>query len=873
MPLVPGTRFDTYEVVDALGSGGMGEVYRARDTRLNRYVAVKVLLSSAVNDAATLARFEREAETLAALNHPGIAQIYGTAETDAGLALLIELVEGPTLADIVKAGPLPVAQVIDIAGQLTIALSYAHHAGVIHRDLKPANIKLRPDGVTKILDFGLAKKIVGTHPSATTVQVPPTFNGIAGTPGYMAPELLRGGNADARSDVFALGVVLFELLSGRNPFQRPSVFETAQAILDPGDPPWPPRLAAECPGWLCEIVAKAMAKDNTARYWTVDEMRHDVTTASSPASLSSITRPSFSAGGPAGRHFRAWVAAAIAVAAIVAAAVTWRYVSDTPLTQASKELVDTQVTFVGNVRSIALSPDGRTAAYAAGADGRVMVMDVTGGQALEVWRGTLVVDIQWMRDGSSMAISGLQDDSLGVWIVPRLGGRARRLPVRGAYLAFSPDGQSIATAMRNSQGFRISPLSTGETRTIKMDGFQWLLGIDWGPTSDRLVVLTQAEDGSRTISTIGHDGSNQRRLYTAKNLASVRWSPLESAIYAIRPRNELADIIRIDDVDSPPEPTTLLRGLPWDGSDPYRETSSLSTNGRQLLVIRSHTFSNLWRLSSDGSPPVQITRGTSRHGRPRVSPDGRWIATALGSTLRSAIVKLTIDGGDPIPLTSPESSASSPVWSPDGSQIAYVSIRADKPSVWVVAADGSTASEVANSTVEPEGSALEWLQDGRLLWMSPGGTNFAIRDLGRGTEDSLFPRVPDAPNGWIMDLRASPAGDLFAFWWNTPTDSIADGLAVTEWPSRRTRTLDNGDYYPAGWSRDGRFLFAYEFLGRSIMRVTIPGGEKKNVGQFPTGAIDGCDITPDRSVICTVRETQSDAWMVENLDRPVTVSH
>ena len=426
MALAPGTRIGTYEIVAALGAGGMGEVYRARDVRLNREVAIKMLLSGVAADPEYLARFEREARTLAALNHQNIAQIYGVEEASGGLALIMELVDGPTLADALARGPMPYEHVMYIALQLSAALEYAHDAGVIHRDLKPANIKLRPDFTVKVLDFGLAKKISGQHSDEETAKFATSLTlagTVFGTPGYMAPELLRGGFADVRSDIFAFGVVLFELLTGRNPFQRPSIFEIAEAILNPTPPTWPtgPLLI---PDSLRYVVSRAMAKDVNDRYQTISEMRIDLSvclgesdlatqppTPSPPSgglpaiplsaklaarlqssSFATASAPSSALGqmpsssrsfeyhpvrkrGPASYAGTRWAPALLGALGMVVllglvGLGVWQYTRSTTPTLPPAEVKHTQVTFVGNVRGIALSPDGRTAAYATTGRGR-----------------------------------------------------------------------------------------------------------------------------------------------------------------------------------------------------------------------------------------------------------------------------------------------------------------------------------------------------------------------------------------------------------------------------------------------------------------------------------------------------------------------
>ena len=239
MALTPGTRLGPYEIAAQIGVGGMGEVYKATDTNLKRAVAIKVLPASLAGDAERLARFQREAEVLASLNHPNIAAIYGLEKVDGTTALVMELVEGPTLADRIAQGALPVDEALPIAKQIVEALEAAHEQGIIHRDLKPANIKLRPDGVVKVLDFGLAKALEPTGAMSPGVSQLPTITSpamtqagmILGTAAYMSPEQARGKTADKRADIWAFGAVLFEMLTGRRAFEDEDVSMTLSKVL------------------------------------------------------------------------------------------------------------------------------------------------------------------------------------------------------------------------------------------------------------------------------------------------------------------------------------------------------------------------------------------------------------------------------------------------------------------------------------------------------------------------------------------------------------------------------------------------------------------------------------------------------------------
>lgn len=256
MVLSDGARFGPYEVISPLGAWGMGEVWRARDTKLGREVALKILPERLAGDPDRLARFRREARMLASLNHPHIGAIYGLEESNGLEVLVLELVEGPTLADLVARGPLPLDEALPIARQIADALEAAHEQGIIHRDLKPANVKLRPDGTVKILDFGLAKALEPTGSAGTDPATSPTLTAVGthmgvilGTAAYMAPEQARGRPVDKRADIWAFGVVLYEMLTGRRAFEDETVTDVLAGVFN----------------WFAELKARAGAIGTPAR--------------------------------------------------------------------------------------------------------------------------------------------------------------------------------------------------------------------------------------------------------------------------------------------------------------------------------------------------------------------------------------------------------------------------------------------------------------------------------------------------------------------------------------------------------------------------------------------------------------------------------
>ena len=381
MTLISGHRIGPYEVTGSIGAGGMGEVYRAHDTRLNRDVALKVLPEGVAGDPDRLARFRREAQVLASLNHQNIAAIHGLEEDprDRGssTALVLELVEGPTLADRIALGALPIDEALRIAAQVAHALEAAHERGVVHRDLKPANIKIRGDGTVKVLDFGLAKALEGDASSqpgsptlSPTLTSPAMMTGIGvilGTAAYMAPEQARGKAVDKRADIWAFGVVLFEMLAGRRLFPGSEVSDTLAFVLTK-EPDWA-ALPSSTPASLRRLLRRCLDKDRTRRLADIADAQFDIEDAlqdlSTGSSASLVAPPGRDE--PRWRRVVPWAVAGTALAALVATLVLWAPWRNTPSPAPVRVLAQlgTNAVLSAATPSLAMSPDGTTLAFVA----------------------------------------------------------------------------------------------------------------------------------------------------------------------------------------------------------------------------------------------------------------------------------------------------------------------------------------------------------------------------------------------------------------------------------------------------------------------------------------------------------------------------
>ena len=404
MALTPGARLGPYEVAAQIGVGGMGEVYQATDTNLKRQVAIKVLPEALAADPDRLARFQREAEVLAALNHPHIAHIHGLERSDGMTALVMELVEGPTLADRIANGAIPVDEALPIARQIAEALESAHEHGIIHRDLKPANIKLRPDGTVKVLDFGLAKALEPMPGMGTSVTASPTITSpaltqmgvILGTAAYMSPEQAKGRPADKRSDVWAFGCVLYEMLTGRRAFDAEDVSDTLAAVLR-AEPDWN-ALPASTPPAIHRLLRRSLAKDPKARIGDAAVLRMDIDEARDPQAIQSRLPASGSV----------WIAVGVAsfLAAVGIGAIAFFSLSAADPPERHVDIVTPEIRDTAASVSIALSSDGRYLAYVAEGDGRdrLWIRDLGTG-AVKAFENTARARFPfWAPDGRSLGL-------------------------------------------------------------------------------------------------------------------------------------------------------------------------------------------------------------------------------------------------------------------------------------------------------------------------------------------------------------------------------------------------------------------------------------------------------------------------------------
>jgi serine/threonine protein kinase len=712
----------------------MGEVYRARDTKLGRDVALKLLPPLFTADADRRARFEREARLLASLNHPHIGAIYGFEDAGNVPALVLELVEGHTLDDRVRRGPLPLAEALAVAQQIADALDAAHSAGIIHRDLKPSNIKITPDGVVKVLDFGLAKALAldGPHsdPSkSTTMTAGGTNVGvILGTAAYMSPEQARGQPVDKRTDIWAFACVLFEMLTGSSAFARETATDTIAAVLG-AEPEWK-SLPADTPGSIRRLLTRCLQKDARRRLHDIADARIEIEeTIATPAEPAPVPTP------------RRWSRLALSALSLGIATVLvflWAARDRFGRPPTGPSPPDTRVIRLtdipGLAESPAISPDGRSVAFtgAVGGKRQVFVQLIAGGAPLEITRDTVDHECpRWSPDSSSIlyfspAVSGTVQGS--IWEIPALGGVPRRVVNSVGCADISPTDGRLALFRLAKEGIQLVTAPPDGSRfdvVAEFASVTYYLYPRWSP--DGKWIAFQRGDSIRfDIFVVPTTGGKPQQLTRDNNMMSgFAWLPDSTGIVYSSGR----------DSTMPYLPTLGLWQVRLRDGRVRRVTSGetsymspdISKSGA-ILVSRMKMQTDIWKFPVDGPPTenvrrgIRVTRQTGQVLTPTASPDGKEVAFLSDSGGHANLWVLNTERGGLRQITherDPNMAVGVPVWSPNGHTIAFVSSRGNQGlafGVWLVDSDGSNLRNFVNPGLGPA-----WSPDGRWVYYATRG--------------------------------------------------------------------------------------------------------------------------------------------------------
>lgn len=902
MSLPVGSRLGGYEVLAAIGAGGMGEVYRARDTKLDRDVAIKVLPPHLAQDDAARARFEREAKAIAALSHQNILAVYEFG-CHLGIAFVVmELLEGETLRDRLNSegghagapAALPLRKVTQIGIEIAQGLAAAHEKQIVHRDLKPENIFLAADGRVKILDFGLAKAIDRDSATAadatnTATHLQQTNPGtVMGTVGYMSPEQVKGLTADHRADIFSLGCVLYEMASGRRAFARDTAAETMTAILR-DDPPNLVRESGAIPAAFEPIVRHCLEKRAEERFQSARDL------AFALQSLGSST----ASGGAAAiespkSERRRGRTKAVALMLVGAAAMflVGRYTTNRSTAATASDVTEFQQVsdFPGVETSPTLSPDGKTVVYASDATGdwQLYSLRVGGRSAVALTTESANITPAFSPDGERIAFRSDREGG-GIFLMTATGESVTRVSDEGYSPAWSPDGRELVVAPAgfasptdlggSAPGLLAIDVKSGQKRAVLKTGSA--LQPAWSPHGWRIAYFgLRTGTGQRDLWTVAADGSEaEAAIVDVTNDAALDWSPTWSPqgdyLYFSSNRGGTMNLWRvaIDERSGrpagEPEPVTTPSG--WSGS------LSFSRDGSHLAFASLEWRSTMFRQGFDAAretlvgPPIPMLKGSRPIRDHDVSPDGRWIAFNETGAREDLFVART-DGTDYRRLTDDAARDRGPAWSPDGTRILFYSDRGGTYDLWTIRPDGSRIEQVTSGS---NANFPTWSPDGaRIVYsgINAGGL-FVIDGASRSTKPTLKepPFAADAV-AWPFSWSRSGTRVLGPV---INTAGTIQALATYDLASKQYRRIPvtlNGQWVLPAWLSDGRRLLMRAADGISV--VDSQTGARKplvSVRGYLTGR--SLSVAHDNTWFSyTETGTEGDIWVAVFTDKKTPLS-
>ena len=861
MPILPGRRLGPYEILSAIGVGGMGEVYKARDTRLQRTVAIKILPHDKVADPERKRRFLQEARAASALNHPNIVTLYDIANDHGVDYLVMEFVSGKSLSNLITPRGLPLAEALHYAQQIASALAAAHAAGIVHRDIKPANVVVTPEGQVKILDFGLAKleeRHVETQIQTRTMEPTLTEAGVVmGTAGYMSPEQARGEEVDARADLFSFGAVLYEMATGRRPFQK---------ALDWTAPPTD-ALQPE----LKRIVLKLLQVDRELRYQTAVEVQAD------------LRRLQGSVEGT-GTSQRWWTSATAALLVIVLALITaYAIIRRTQRAvngrSATVRAEYSRVTSQPGVEWFpSLSPDGKWLVYAAdagAANRHIFLQSVNGQNPLDLTRDSTADDDQpaFSPDGELIAFRSSRDGG-GIFVMGRTGEAARRVTREGFNPSWSPDGTQLAFTTEDVELYPQN-LGDGELWTVTVNTGETRRLLDhaalpsWSPHNHRIAFTSL--QGNRSLGGVWtipvKSGTATPVTRDPARDWNPVWSPDGKYLYFVSDRSGSMNLWRvpIDEVSG----KTLAEPEPITTPAVYLAHPSFSADGKRIAYSSVIITANIQQLTLDTSmavkgEPAWVTSGSRLWSSPDPSPDGEWLVFYSLTQPEGQIYVSHPDGTGLRQVTNDMAVNRMPRWSPDGKWIVSNSDRRGPQAVW---------------RIRPDGSELQQLTEGGggfyPTW-SPDGSRIAVGLVG-------LQSLPGKQAAWIFDpnhpWKQETAEVLPALDWSPsflhPTSWSADGeqlagmlggdpgngIVTYSLRSHKYERLTDFGEWPA-WFPDNRHIL-FVAGGKAFFAVDTRSKQARKIFSVTRDVIGPPRLTRDGTkAYFSRRVTESNIWLL-----------
>jgi Tol biopolymer transport system component len=905
-----GTTLSHYRIIAKLGEGGMGVVYRAEDITLKRHVALKLLPPEVAGSQEKLERFRREAETLAALDHPNIVTLYSVEEADEHHFLTMQLVGGKSLADLISVEGMSVNRVLKIAISLAEALRAAHDKGVVHRDLKPANVMIDQEGRVKVLDFGLAKlrRADFDEGSSLIATRAMTQEGvILGTIPYMSPEQIQGEAVDHRTDIFSLGIMLHEMLCGQRPFQAPNTAALMSSMLR--DAPVPAReIKPDLPEKLDLILQRCLEKDPLLRYQSADQIWLElrdvqnklggaaseeieaavervlakVPTGQLPTTTPESVAPAepSEASPPSQSRWFQWLAAIGMVCGMVFAGYTVffdRKKATEPRAPLAAQLNYKQLTSQPGVeQSPSLSPDGQWVIYSGeGPEHQDIFLQSVRGQTpfnLTEDSGADNLQPSFSPDGESIAFHSSREGG-GIFVMGRTGEAVRRVTRDGFNPAWSPDGTQLVYSTESvglnplnwegRSGIWVAQVDTGETHELsESDGVEPA----WSPGGQRIAFISRMGNLTQMdIVTIPAGGGERVAVTTDP---ATDWGPVWSSdgrhIYFASDRGGSMNLWRIA-VD---ERSGKALGEPEALTTPatYLAHPSLSADGGRVAYSSVLMTQNIQKLALEPGTATSkgqaewVTSGSIQWSSVDVSSDGEWLVFYSRARPEGDLYIARVDGSGLRQLTSDEAMDRVPRWSPDGEWVAFFSDRSGSIQVWKIRRDGSDLQQLTE--VQPGASLLAWSPDGSRI--------AAANNLGRELQTFVFdpnqpwseqtpqvlPTIEDSGPPMVV-MSWSPDGAMLAGQAGFP----GAGVIVYSFDTESYERLTDFGEWPVWLPDSRRLMFVYE--GKRFFVVDLDSRETQEVFSVTRDVISPPRISGDGSqVVFSRRVTESDIWLL-----------
>ncbi len=876
-----GKKFGTYKIEKPIGSGGMGEVFLAHDEKLDRKVALKLLPAEFVADAGRIKRFEREARMISALNHPYIVTIYDVGSCDGVNYIATEFVAGETVRELINRSA-DLKETLSIISQTCEALAAAHLAGIVHRDIKPENIMIRPDGFVKVLDFGLAKLNEPAEFEQSLSNF--TLKGvIIGTPAYMSPAQVIGDKIDHRTDLWSLGVVLYEMLAGKNPFKGETRQATFQKILSEEPPPIS-QLNAKVSAELDRILSKALEKDTDVSYQTALDLRADLTRVrreidSSP-SLRSVSGAQIRDEKKTRRNYFL-PAFGVLFLALIGFGI-WFFVSRSDQTSALdwSKATNIQLTFEKGIEYFpTLSPDGKSFAYASDGGGKldIFVQRVGGKNASNLTKDSPADDTQpaFSPDGEQLAFRS-EREAQGIYLVGLGGENLRRVADFGYHPSWSPDGKEIVVSTfgldapnvrigRDNALWRIN-IETGAKREILKADATYPA---WSPNGKRIAYWYYPETlARRDIATIPANGDGEPVIIT-KDFASSNWNPVWSPdgkfLYFVSDKGGVVNFWRVAIDETTGEALSIPE--PASTASKYSRHLNFSRDGKRMIYVQTDNQSNIQGVEFDQTAEravgewFWITEGDREIARAELSPDGKQFVMRQKRRTQDDIVVVNRDGSNWRDITIDAPFDRYPRWSPDGRQIAFASDRNTGMEIWVCDADGGNLRQVSFQYSERRGTSFpNWSPDAKRLIYTNNSESWLL-DLTTGWKEPPERVLPAEDESRFITWDWSPDGKKLVG--VLPFENYT--VAVYSFETKRLERLFGGggdsNLVPSWLADSRRFVFARE------NKIYIADAETKKIKEIfarQPDKITAPFVSRDgRLLYYAALSTQSDIWLLD----------